>query len=105
MGCAAARGADLVIVTDDNPRTEDAAAIRAGVLAGARDGDGAEVVEVAGRRDAIAEAVRRSAPGDIVAVLGKGHERGQEVGTEVLPFDDRTELAAALSARFGGAGA
>jgi len=97
MGRAAAKGADLVIVTDDNPRTEDPARIRAEMLAGA---PGA--VEIPGRREAIVEAVRRAEAGDVVAVLGKGHERGQEVGGEVHPFDDRVELAAALSDRFGG---
>ncbi|MGI5237189.1 UDP-N-acetylmuramoyl-L-alanyl-D-glutamate--2,6-diaminopimelate ligase [Dactylosporangium sp. CA-139066] len=95
MGRAAAEGADLVIVTDDNPRTEDPAAIRAGVLAGAADGPAA-VVEVGGRRAAIDYAVEHAKPGDVIAVLGKGHERGQEINGEVLPFDDRVELAAAL---------
>jgi UDP-N-acetylmuramoyl-L-alanyl-D-glutamate--2,6-diaminopimelate ligase len=98
MGAAAARGADLVVVTDDNPRTEDPAAIRAAVRAGAEQAGGAaKVIEVAGRRAAIDEAVRMAGPGDVVAVLGKGHERGQEVGGEVLPFDDRVELTAALT--------
>ncbi|MFE9183560.1 UDP-N-acetylmuramoyl-L-alanyl-D-glutamate--2,6-diaminopimelate ligase [Micromonospora haikouensis] len=102
MGAAAARGADVVLVTDDNPRTEEPGAIRAEVLAGAHAAaTPARIVEVAGRRAAIDEAVRLAAPGDVVAVLGKGHERGQEVGGEVLPFDDRTELADALHARFG----
>ncbi|MDG4796564.1 UDP-N-acetylmuramoyl-L-alanyl-D-glutamate--2,6-diaminopimelate ligase [Micromonospora sp. WMMD1082] len=102
MGAAAAEGADVVVVTDDNPRTEDPAAIRAEVLAGAyRAGGPARVVEIAGRRPAIDEAVRLAAPGDVVAVLGKGHERGQEVAGEVHPFDDRTELADALRGRFG----
>lgn len=95
MGRAAAEGADVVVVTDDNPRTEDPAAIRRGVLDGAT--GTAEVFEIAGRRAAIDFAVGKAAPGDIVAVLGKGHERGQEVGGEVLPFDDRVELAAALA--------
>ncbi|MDQ7904519.1 UDP-N-acetylmuramoyl-L-alanyl-D-glutamate--2,6-diaminopimelate ligase [Phytohabitans sp. ZYX-F-186] len=96
MGRAAAEGADIVVVTDDNPRTEDAAAIRRGLLDGIGDTP-AEVFEIAGRRAAIDFAVGKAAPGDIVAVLGKGHERGQEVGGEVLPFDDRVELAAALA--------
>jgi UDP-N-acetylmuramoyl-L-alanyl-D-glutamate--2,6-diaminopimelate ligase len=120
MGAAAARGADLVVVTDDNPRTEDPAVIRAQVLAGAGrsgvDGGGAgqsgqsstagsagsaaKIVEVAGRRAAIAEAVRIAAPGDVIALLGKGHERGQEILGETLPFDDRIELANALRDRF-----
>jgi UDP-N-acetylmuramoyl-L-alanyl-D-glutamate--2,6-diaminopimelate ligase len=99
MGAAAARGADLVIVTDDNPRGEDPGAIRAEVLAGARAAGGAQVVEVAGRRDAIDEAVRRACDGDTIALLGKGHERGQEISGDTYPFDDRTELAAALTAR------
>jgi UDP-N-acetylmuramoyl-L-alanyl-D-glutamate--2,6-diaminopimelate ligase len=99
MGAAAAAAADVLIVTDDNPRTEEPAAIRAGVLAGARDvSGGAEVLEVPGRREAIAEAVRQARPGDIVALLGKGHERGQEVDGLIHPFDDRVELAAALEA-------
>jgi UDP-N-acetylmuramoyl-L-alanyl-D-glutamate--2,6-diaminopimelate ligase len=84
------------VVTDDNPRTEDPAAIRREVLAGAGR-TAAKVIEVAGRRAAIDEAVRLASPGDVVAVLGKGHERGQEVGGDVLPFDDRVELVAALT--------
>ncbi|MDQ1656369.1 MAG: UDP-N-acetylmuramoyl-L-alanyl-D-glutamate--2,6-diaminopimelate ligase [Cryptosporangiaceae bacterium] len=99
MGTAAANGADLVIVTDDNPRTEDPAAIRAAVRAGAeRAGAAAKIIEVAGRRAAIDEAVRLAGPGDVIALLGKGHERGQEVNGEMLPFDDRIELADALTA-------
>jgi UDP-N-acetylmuramoyl-L-alanyl-D-glutamate--2,6-diaminopimelate ligase len=100
MGSAAARGADMVVVTDDNPRTEDPAAIRREVLAGAASGPG-RAVEVAGRRAAIARAVELAAPGDVVAVLGKGHERGQEIAGEMHPFDDRVELAAALARVFG----
>lgn len=101
MGAAAARGADLVVVTDDNPRTEDPAAIRAEVRRGAEDaGTAARIIEVAGRRAAIDEAVRIAEAGDVVAVLGKGHERGQEVNGTVYPFDDRVELSAALAARF-----
>jgi UDP-N-acetylmuramoyl-L-alanyl-D-glutamate--2,6-diaminopimelate ligase len=97
MGAAAARGADLVIVTDDNPRTEDPAAIRAAVRAGAEGAaTAAKIIEVPGRRAAIDEAVRVAGSGDIVAVLGKGHERGQELNGEILPFDDRVELTAAL---------
>jgi UDP-N-acetylmuramoyl-L-alanyl-D-glutamate--2,6-diaminopimelate ligase len=97
MGAAAARGADLVIVTDDNPRTEDPGAIRREVLAGATGArTPAEILEVAGRRQAIGRAVELAAPQDVVALLGKGHERGQEVAGEVHPFDDNHELAAAL---------
>nr|WP_239162904.1 UDP-N-acetylmuramoyl-L-alanyl-D-glutamate--2,6-diaminopimelate ligase [Actinoplanes rishiriensis] len=103
MGAAAARGADLVIVTDDNPRTEDPAAVRAAVRAGAEEAAaGAKLIEVAGRRAAIDEAVRLAGPGDVIALLGKGHERGQEVNGQMLPFDDRIELAAALTVAAGG---
>jgi UDP-N-acetylmuramoyl-L-alanyl-D-glutamate--2,6-diaminopimelate ligase len=102
MGAAAARGSDVVVVTDDNPRTEDPAAVRAAVRAGAEAAVGSsKIIEVAGRRAAIDEAVRLAGPGDVVAVLGKGHERSQEVGGEVLPFDDRIELTAALTGRVG----
>ena len=83
MGAVATRLSELVIVTDDNPRTEDAAAIRAAIMAGA---PGA--IEVGGRREAIAEAIRLARSGDIVLVAGKGHETGQIVGDKVLPFDD-----------------
>jgi UDP-N-acetylmuramoyl-L-alanyl-D-glutamate--2,6-diaminopimelate ligase len=83
MGAVAARLADVVIVTDDNPRSEDPAAIRRDVLAGA---PGAR--EVGGRREAIAAAVAEAGPNDIILLAGKGHEQGQIVGDQVLPFDD-----------------
>ncbi|QAY79929.1 UDP-N-acetylmuramoyl-L-alanyl-D-glutamate--2,6-diaminopimelate ligase [Sphingosinicella sp. BN140058] len=83
MGATAARLADLVIVTDDNPRSEDPAVIRRHVLDGA---PGAR--EIGGRRDAIAAAIAEAESDDIVLLAGKGHEQGQIVGDEVLPFDD-----------------
>ena len=83
MGAVATRLSDLVIVTDDNPRGEDPARIRADILAGA---PGA--TEVGGRREAIAEAIRIARAGDIILVAGKGHETGQIIGDRVLPFDD-----------------
>jgi len=92
MGEIAARLADVVVVTDDNPRTEDPATIRAAVLAGCAqvpDGERAEVREEGDRRRAIAWALEQAAPGDIVLVAGKGHETGQEVHGVVHPFDDR----------------
>ena len=88
MGEIAARMADVLVVTDDNPRSEDPAAIRAEVLAGTRGGT-AEVREVGDRRLAIRTALALADPGDIVLVAGKGHERGQEIDGEVHPFDDR----------------
>jgi len=95
MAGIAAELADLLIVTDDNPRTEDPAAIRAAMLAGTRDAAG-EVVEIGDRRAAITEAVRRARPGDIVLVAGKGHETGQEIDGTVHPFDDRDVAREAL---------
>ena len=83
MGAAAVRLADLVIVTDDNPRSEDPAAIRRDILAAA---PGAR--EVPGRREAIAAAVAEAGADDLVLLAGKGHEQGQIVGDRVLPFDD-----------------
>ncbi|BDH58055.1 UDP-N-acetylmuramoyl-L-alanyl-D-glutamate--2,6-diaminopimelate ligase [Tsukamurella sp. PLM1] len=103
MGEAAARAAELVIVTDDNPRTEDPAAIRAAVLAGARAVPaGGEVRETGDRRAAIVEAVNWARTGDVVLVAGKGHEAGQEIHGVKHPFDDRDEVAAALDARLAG---
>ena len=83
MGQAAAAGAEVAIVTDDNPRSEDPAAIRREILKGA---PGA--TEIGGRRDAIAAAIAQAEPGDIILIAGKGHEQGQIVGDLVLPFDD-----------------
>jgi len=97
MGEIAARLADVLIVTDDNPRSEDPAAIRAAVIAGAA--GPAEVIEIGDRRLAIREAVRRARPDDIVIVAGKGHETGQEIAGEVHPFDDREVVREELSRR------
>ena len=83
MGRVATELSDLVIVTDDNPRSEDPARIRADIMAGA-----SGAIEVPGRREAIAEAIRIAREGDIVLVAGKGHETGQIIGDKVLPFDD-----------------
>lgn len=98
MGQIAAESADLVVVTDDNPRGEDPADIRRAILAGAADGS-AEVVEIGDRRAAIEHAVRWALPGDVVLIAGKGHETGQTAGGRTQPFDDRVELAQALEAR------
>jgi len=85
MGEVAARLADLVIVTDDNPRSEDPAAIRSQVIAGA-----SGAIDIAGRREGIAAAIAAAGSGDIVLLAGKGHEQGQIIGDMVLPFDDVT---------------
>lgn len=91
MGRLASRLADAVIVTDDNPRGEDAAAIRRSILAAC---PGA--VEIASRREAIRASVAPLRKGDILVLAGKGHERFQIVGTETRPFDDAAEARAAL---------
>ena len=99
MGRVAAELADVLIVTDDNPRSEDAATIRGAVLDGARsvtEAERARTIEIGDRRAAIAAAVDLAVHGDTVLVAGKGHETGQDVGGVVRPFDDRAELRAAL---------
>jgi UDP-N-acetylmuramoyl-L-alanyl-D-glutamate--2,6-diaminopimelate ligase len=83
MGAAAARLADVAIVTDDNPRTEDPAAIRAAIMAACPGG-----TEISGRERAIAAALNGLRPGDVLTVAGKGHEQGQTIGDTVIPFDD-----------------
>jgi UDP-N-acetylmuramoyl-L-alanyl-D-glutamate--2,6-diaminopimelate ligase len=83
MGAVATRLSDVVIVTDDNPRSEDPAVIRRAIMGGATG-----ATEVAGRREAIAEAIRIAREGDIILLAGKGHETGQIIGDKVLPFDD-----------------
>jgi UDP-N-acetylmuramoyl-L-alanyl-D-glutamate--2,6-diaminopimelate ligase len=85
MGEAAAAHADVVVVTDDNPRIENPAAIRASILSATPGGQ-----EIADRRRAIAAAITMALAGDIVLIAGKGHEQGQTVGDRVLPFDDVT---------------
>ena len=99
MGAVGARLADLVVVTDDNPRSEDPAEIRAAVVAGTLEvpsGERADVVEIGSRREAIRHAVTAARGGDTVLVAGKGHESGQEIGSVVHPFDDRDEVWSAL---------
>jgi UDP-N-acetylmuramoyl-L-alanyl-D-glutamate--2,6-diaminopimelate ligase len=97
MGEIASRLADIVVVTDDNPRTEDPAAIRAALVEGAT--GGAEVHDVGDRRAAIRLAVSLAEEGDVVVVAGKGHESGQEIRGVVTPFDDREVLREELNAR------
>lgn len=95
MGKAAAELADRVIVTDDNPRSEDPAAIRAEVLEGART-QSSRVDDIGDRAQAIAYALKDAAAGDVVAVLGKGHESGQEIAGVIYPFNDREVICGVL---------
>ncbi len=92
MGQIAAQHADVAIVTDDNPRSEDPAEIRQAVRAGCPG-----IQEIGDRRQAIRAAVAMMQPGDVVIIAGKGHEQGQIVGTTIHPFDDATEAAEALA--------
>jgi UDP-N-acetylmuramoyl-L-alanyl-D-glutamate--2,6-diaminopimelate ligase len=94
MGAIAARDADRVIVTDDNPRSENPASIRATIIEGAS--RAANVREIGDRREAIRSAVAALEPGDVLLIAGKGHETGQIVGDRTLPFSDHDEVEAAL---------
>lgn len=103
MGRAAAEGADLVIVTDDNPRTEDPALIRTAVMEGVHESGGAErASEVADRAEAILRGVDALQAGDALLICGKGHETGQIVGEDILPFDDCEQASVAVAALDGG---
>jgi UDP-N-acetylmuramoyl-L-alanyl-D-glutamate--2,6-diaminopimelate ligase len=99
MGRISVDKADVTIVTDDNPRSEDPAAIRAEILTGAK---GAR--EVGNRSEAIRMAVSELKPGDVLVVAGKGHETGQTIGSETFPFSDDEEVRAAIAARKAGEG-
>ncbi|MFI0395491.1 UDP-N-acetylmuramoyl-L-alanyl-D-glutamate--2,6-diaminopimelate ligase [Paracoccus jiaweipingae] len=97
MGEAAREYADVVFVTDDNPRTEDPAAIRAAVMAGA----GPDATEVGDRAEAILRGVDALQPGDALLIAGKGHETGQIIGSDVYPFDDVEQASVAVAALDG----
>ncbi|MCE5974615.1 UDP-N-acetylmuramoyl-L-alanyl-D-glutamate--2,6-diaminopimelate ligase [Sinirhodobacter sp. WL0062] len=97
MGRAAALNADKVLVTDDNPRTEDPALIRAAVMEGAGD----EAQEVGDRAEAILRGVDMLGPGDALLICGKGHETGQIIGTDIYPFDDAEQASVAVAALDG----
>jgi UDP-N-acetylmuramoyl-L-alanyl-D-glutamate--2,6-diaminopimelate ligase len=94
MGAIAAEKADRVVVTDDNPRSEDPAAIRAAIMSAA---PGA--IEIADRGEAIRCSIAALQPGDVLVIAGKGHETGQIIGDRVLPFSDHAAVAAALGER------
>ena len=91
MGAIAAEKADRVIVTDDNPRSEDPAAIRSAILAATRG-----ALEIGDRYEAIRQTVADLHAGDVLLIAGKGHETGQIVGNKVLPFSDHEAVATAL---------
>jgi UDP-N-acetylmuramoyl-L-alanyl-D-glutamate--2,6-diaminopimelate ligase len=99
MGRAAV-GADLAVLTSDNPRSEDPGQILMEVAAGA---SGAQVMTEIDRRQAIERAISAAEEGDVVLILGKGHETGQEIGGVVLPFDDREVAREILARRAGSA--
>lgn len=94
MGEIASRLADIVIVTDDNPRSEEPSVIRAEIMAAAP-----QAIEIGDRHKAIIEAISMLETGDTLIVAGKGHEEGQTIGDKVLPFSDHVEVAAALKAQ------
>lgn len=102
MGAAATEHADVVIITDDNPRSEDPATIRAAVMAGALNGTGTpSVTEVGDRAEAILRGVDVLGPGDALLIAGKGHESGQTIGDVTLPFDDVEQASVAVAALEG----
>ncbi|MEL6841198.1 MAG: UDP-N-acetylmuramoyl-L-alanyl-D-glutamate--2,6-diaminopimelate ligase [Pseudomonadota bacterium] len=102
MGAAAAKNADIVIITDDNPRSEDPASIRAAVMAGAVQAGGTDSIsEVGDRAEAILRGIDQLAAGDALLIAGKGHETGQVVGDTVLPFDDVEQASVAVAALEG----
>ena len=100
MGQAAAEGADVAFVTDDNPRSEDPATIRAAILQ-AMPSDPTRVNEVPDRAEAILRGVDALGPGDALLIAGKGHETGQIVGDDVLPFDDAEQASVSVAALDG----
>ena len=91
MGRIAAENADRVVITDDNPRSENAAAIRAAILAEAKG-----AIEIGDRGEAIRSAIAGLVQGDVLLIAGKGHETGQIIGDRVVPFSDHDAVAAAL---------
>jgi len=100
MGAAAAGAADFVFVTDDNPRSEDPSEIRKMVISGMSEPE--QVKEVGDRAEAILRAVDMLKPGDALLIAGKGHETGQVIGDDILPFDDVEQASLAVAALDGG---
>jgi UDP-N-acetylmuramoyl-L-alanyl-D-glutamate--2,6-diaminopimelate ligase len=94
MGRIASENADRVIVTDDNPRSESPAAIRAAILA-----EAPGAVEIGDRAEAIKKTIAALATGDVLLIAGKGHELGQIIGDRIVPFSDHEAVAAALKGK------
>jgi UDP-N-acetylmuramoyl-L-alanyl-D-glutamate--2,6-diaminopimelate ligase len=103
MGAAATEGADLTVITTDNPRSENPLGIIAEVQRGADGGGGRSIVEP-DRRMAIRLALREAGPGDVVVVAGKGHETEQELADRSVPFDDRVVVREELGSLAGSGG-
>jgi UDP-N-acetylmuramoyl-L-alanyl-D-glutamate--2,6-diaminopimelate ligase len=103
MGRIAAKHADVVVVTSDNPRSEDPARIAEAVLHGTR-GSSARVERILDRAEAIRSAISCAAAADVVVIAGKGHEKTQILGDRVIPFDDVAIARDALGQREGGTG-
>src|SRR5262249_48214866 len=108
MGAVAGRLSDLVIITSDNPRTEDPNGIvdevRRGLTAELRRDSAPQVLTIVDRHEAIAKAVELAKPNDLVIVAGKGHEKYQVIGDRVLPFDDAVVAREALARRRSNSG-
>ena len=94
MGKVVSEHADIAIVTDDNPRSEDPAVIRAAIMAACP-----EALEIGDRAQAIQYAVDNLAPGDVLVVAGKGHETGQTVGKKVIPFSDQEAVLTCVAGK------
>jgi len=103
MGAVAGRLSDLILITSDNPRGEDPARIieeiRRGITADTRRDSAQRLLSIVDRREAIAKAIELARPGDVVLIAGKGHEKYQVIGGQVLPFDDVTVAQDALNRR------
>jgi UDP-N-acetylmuramoyl-L-alanyl-D-glutamate--2,6-diaminopimelate ligase len=103
MGMVAARLSDVVVITSDNPRSEDPMRIieeaRLGIIQAETRASATEVLTIVDRREAIRQAVKRARAGDMLLIAGKGHEKYQEIGGQVLPFDDVAEAREALAVR------
>ena len=108
MGAVAGRLSDLILITSDNPRSEDPQRIieevLRGITADTRRDSSQSVITIPDRRDAINKAVELARPGDLVLIAGKGHEKYQVIGSQVLPFDDVTVAREALSRRRSNSG-